>query len=67
MKQKANRVVQPIISFYNQSLYILSVNNVPVAKHFVALFSGNQIAARKDLLILIATHYKKKKLELILK
>lgn len=59
MKQKANRVVQPIINFYSQSLYILCINNIPVAKDLVALFSGNLIAARKDLLILIATHYKK--------
>lgn len=59
MKQKANRVAQSIINFYNQSLYILSINNIPVAKHFVALFSENWIAAKKDLLILIATHYKK--------
>lgn len=58
MKQKTNRISLPIIIFYHQSLYVLSINNIPDAKPIVALFSENQIAAKKDLLILIATHYK---------
>lgn len=57
MKQKTNTISQPIINFYNQRLYVLSMNNIPDAEPFVALFSENQTAAEKDLLILIATHY----------
>lgn len=58
MKQQTNRISQSKINFYHQSLYVLSINNTPDSKPFVALFSENQMAAKKNLLILVVTHYK---------